>query len=331
VIITECTKRKTKVQKRLREDTAEVDKDEIDEVMLKNNPDGNYDEVNMLRERVNTSVWEDRFDRDAVRDGDDDDEKSVGRYVYEMPVTRAVMGDTTDAGASNMGYEASIEAHQGREPNMHEKPEVREMMIKTNPNGKHDETEQLLKVLGYKLTDDEQNLHGDDDDHDVSNVENLSRQTGRTPLGGPMTKSLGNGVFKNTRDGKDKIHEKPETRHKVKYDKNNTVKTQPFEKTKPRDGMHKIIFKPVIKSLGEAAFENILDKDCGEPRGYKKPEMRAVIADIKDYQGRKLIVYEKPEPRDRMLKTNPKEIKMFEEPEMRMLKTTLKGKYNKNV
>jgi lysine/ornithine N-monooxygenase len=101
--------------------------------------------------------------------------------------------------------------------------------------------------------------------------------------------------------------------------------------------------------------------------------MRAVIADItdavmpdmvyeagiNDYQGRKLIMYEKPEPRDGMLKTNPKyknmtvdiidavmfnteyeadiqvhrdrEINMFKEHEMKMLKTTPKGKYDKNV
>jgi hypothetical protein len=63
MIIAEATKRKTKVQKRVREDTVEVDKDEIDKVMLKDNPDGNHNEVNMM------SVWEDRFDRDAVRDG----------------------------------------------------------------------------------------------------------------------------------------------------------------------------------------------------------------------------------------------------------------------
>jgi hypothetical protein len=68
--------------------------------------------------------------------------------------------------------------------------------------------------------------------------------------------------------GKDKVHEEPETNHKVKYDKNNAVKTQ---------------------------------------------------------------MYVKPELRDGMLKTNPKEIKMFKEPEMRMLKTTLKGTYDKNV
>ena len=42
-------------------------------------------------------------------------------------------------------------------------------------------------------------------------------------------------------------------------------------------------------------------------------------------------MYEKPEPKDGLLKNNPKESKMFEEPEMRMLKTTLKGTYDKNA
>jgi hypothetical protein len=68
--------------------------------MLKNNPDGNHDEVDWLRERVNISVWEGRFDRDAVGDGDDEDEKTAGKYV-------------------------------------HEKPKMRGVMIKNNPNGKH--------------------------------------------------------------------------------------------------------------------------------------------------------------------------------------------------
>ena len=72
----------------------------------------------------------------------------------------AVMGDITDAVVFNMEYEASIKVHQGRELNMYKKPEMREMMIKTNPDGKHDEVnvvrdrdnvrqgqaEQLLKV-----------------------------------------------------------------------------------------------------------------------------------------------------------------------------------------
>jgi hypothetical protein len=49
------------------------------------------------------------------------------------------MGDITDAVVLNMEYGASIKVHQGRELNMYKKPEMREMMINTNPNGKHDE------------------------------------------------------------------------------------------------------------------------------------------------------------------------------------------------
>jgi hypothetical protein len=40
-------------------------------------------------------------------------------------------------------------------------------------------------------------------------------------------------------------------------------------------------------------------------------------------------VHEKPELRYRMLKTKPKEIKMVKESEMRVLKLTPKGEYNK--
>jgi hypothetical protein len=102
-------------------------------------------------------------------------------------------------------------------------------------------------------------------------VEKYNRQSGRGLMGKPVTKSLGDIADETILDKdpeKDKTHEEPETNHKVKYVKNNTVKTQ---------------------------------------------------------------MYEEPELRDGMLKTNPKEIKIFEEAEMRMLKTTLKGTYEKNV
>jgi hypothetical protein len=39
----------------------------------------------------------------------------------------------------NKEYEAGVKAHQGRKPNMYEKPETMDVMIKTNPDGKHDE------------------------------------------------------------------------------------------------------------------------------------------------------------------------------------------------
>ena len=59
--------------------------------------------------------------------------------MYEKSEMRAVMGDITDTVVPNMEYEASIKVHQGREPNMYRKPEMGEIMIKTNPSGKHDE------------------------------------------------------------------------------------------------------------------------------------------------------------------------------------------------
>jgi hypothetical protein len=111
------------------------------------------------------------------------------------------------------------------------------------------------------------------------------------------------------------MHEKLETRNgmlktnpKVKYDKNmnvnNAMKTRLYEKPEPSDGMLKINSKPVIKSLGEAAFENILDKDFGKHRVHEKPGMRAVMDG---------------------------EINMFEEAKTRMLKTNPKGKHDENL
>jgi hypothetical protein len=198
--------------------------------MLKNNPDGNHDEVDVLRERVKLSVLEDRFDRDAVADGDDEDRKTAGKYV-------------------------------------HKKPKMRGVMIKNNSNGKNDEAEQLLKILWYKLIGDKQNLHGDDDDHDVSNVENLSRQSERTLMGELVTKLLGDTAYETILDkdpGKDKVHDEPEVNHKAKYDKNNAVKNQMYVKPEPKDGMLKNNFKYVIKSLGETVFKNLPDKNCGK-------------------------------------------------------------------
>ena len=48
--------------------------------------------------------------------------------MYDKSEMRAVMGDITNAVVLNMEYEASIKVHQGREPNMYEKPEMRDVM-----------------------------------------------------------------------------------------------------------------------------------------------------------------------------------------------------------
>jgi hypothetical protein len=86
--------------------------------------------------------------------------------------------------------------------------------------------------------------------------------------------------------------------------------------------------EPAIKSFGDAASENIVDKDSGKGKGHEKPEMEAVMvdiinvvmlnteykadiidtamlnteyeADIKVHQGMEFNMYEKPETRDMM-------------------------------
>jgi hypothetical protein len=53
---------------------------------------------------------------------------------------------------------------------------------------------------------------------DENNVEKLSRQSRRSPMGESVIKSFGDTAFKNTLDkdpGKDKVHEKPEKRDAV--------------------------------------------------------------------------------------------------------------------
>jgi hypothetical protein len=92
----------------------------------------------------------------------------------------------------------------------------------------------------------------------------------------------------------DKVHEEPETNHKGKY-KNNAMKTQRYEKPGMRAGIADITDTVMADMVHEASIE--------------------------DYQDRRLIMYEKPEQKDGMLKINHKESKMFEEPELRMLKT----------
>ena len=70
--------------------------------------------------------------------------------VHEKPEMRAVMGDITDTVVLNTEYEASIKVHQGREPNMDEKLETKEMMTKSNIDVKHDE------INGNKSVSDQQ-------------------------------------------------------------------------------------------------------------------------------------------------------------------------------
>jgi hypothetical protein len=149
--------------------------------------DNKYKKVNVMKERVG-----DKYKKPEERDMF---KKPEERDMYKKTEERDIMGDINpkdsydkvNVGKEKVGdmheklnkskskkdeYEAGVKAHQGRKPNMYEKPETRDVMIKTNPDGKHDEvtmvrergnvrqgqTEQLLKVLGYKFIADEQDL-----------------------------------------------------------------------------------------------------------------------------------------------------------------------------
>jgi hypothetical protein len=99
---------------------------------------------------------------------------------------------------------------------------------------------------------------------------------------------------------------------------------QPYEKPEPRDGIIKT--KPVIKSLGEAAFENILNKNCGKHRVHEKPGMMAVIVDITDTVMLHMYEYE-----DDIQVHQGGEINIFKEAKTRMLKTNKTNPKHKNV
>ena len=58
-------------------------------VKIENNPDDKHDEMNVRREMVNRRIWEDRFDKDTVRHGgDDNEEKTAVKHWYEKPEGR---------------------------------------------------------------------------------------------------------------------------------------------------------------------------------------------------------------------------------------------------
>jgi hypothetical protein len=275
---------------------------------------------------------------------------------------------------------------------MYEKPETRDVMTKTNPDGKHDEVnvvrergnvrqgqaEQLLKVLGYKFIADEQDLqrgaqedrfnrdtvrHGDD--HDVINVEKLSSQSMRTPVGESAIKFFADTAVKNSHDkypGKDKAHEKPELEISFrvmflsikfgndemmtdinpegKHDEdvnmgnvNNLVDKNNVEKLSRQ--LTRPMGEPVIESFGYTAFENTLDKDPGKDKVHEKPEERDVVVNIIDavmlnmeYEaGSKVHQGRELNIIDAVM------LNIYEKPETRdgILKTIPKGKYDKNV
>ena len=110
----------------------------------------------MLRERVNMSAWEDRFNQDTVGHGnDDDEEKTAVKYLYEKPEGRDGM---TNSNPKSKYNETNVVRKRG--------------------NARQEQRNQFLKVPGYKSIGDEQDPHDDDDDQDKNSVEKLSKQSG---------------------------------------------------------------------------------------------------------------------------------------------------------
>jgi hypothetical protein len=193
------------------------EKAEKRDVMGNSNPNIKYNEVNLIKLRVG-DMHNKPEERDMMGNIDP-------KYSYnEVNMRKEKVGDmheklnkskskrdefkvSEEMKDGNKEYEAGVKAHQGRKHKMHEKPETRYVMSKTNPDGKHEkvnvvrergnmrqgQAEQLLKVLGYKFIADEQDLqhfpqedrfdgdtvrHGDD--HDVINSDN------KKPMGEPV-------------------------------------------------------------------------------------------------------------------------------------------------
>jgi hypothetical protein len=87
------------------------------------------------------------------------DKDPVKGKVYKKPEKRDVMNDIIDAVMLNTKYEAGVMVHRGRELNMHEKPETRDWMLKTNPKGKYNKDVNVNNVM------------------DENNAKKLSRQS----------------------------------------------------------------------------------------------------------------------------------------------------------
>jgi hypothetical protein len=76
-----------------------------------------------------------------------DENNAVKQQLCEKSEKRDVMNDIIDAVMLNTEYEADVKVHRGRELNVYEKPEMREMVLKTNPKGKYDENLTVNNVM----------------------------------------------------------------------------------------------------------------------------------------------------------------------------------------
>jgi hypothetical protein len=264
------------------------------------------------------------FDKNTL---DKDPDKDKGHKKLEkgdvvVHIIAAVRLNT-EYEADSINTEVCIEAYRGRKLNMHEQPETRDEMLKTNPKYKNMNMDIIDAVMVDKEYQDDIQDHRD---REINGFEEPEM-----------------GMFKITPKGKcNKLNTKYEASIKVHQGR----ELNRYEKPEKREMM--------IKTCGNTVFKNTLDKDPDKDKGHKKLKKRdvvvyinpedvhmnnvmdeiintgmfntkyeAVVVDIIDvgmrnmeyeadsintevgieaYRGRKLSMHEQPE----MLKTNPK-------------------------
>jgi hypothetical protein len=142
------------------------------------------------------------------------------QVVMEKVDLRAIIG----AVMLNKEYEAGVKAHQGRKPCMCEKPEMRDVMVGTNPDGRCNEVDVVLERVVKKF-----NLR-------QVQVDQFLDSLGYKPI--TAEHDLYHGALEDRLDGDIIMNgdEKPETRDVM-------VKTNPDDKYNEVDGVKERVVK----------------------------------------------------------------------------------------
>jgi hypothetical protein len=112
--------------------------------------------VDAVRERVNASAREDRFDKDTARHGDDDNEvKTAEKHGYEKPVERNVMVDINFKGMYDLDVNVDTRVEKNHEEKLMEEVEIEisedDAEEKVNDDDpREDDREHFIKGDGFK-------------------------------------------------------------------------------------------------------------------------------------------------------------------------------------
>jgi hypothetical protein len=159
--------------------------------------------------------------------------------------------------------------------NRYEKSETREVMLKINPEGKHDDANKVRKRGNVRQQQEDQL--------------NMYKKT-----------EMRETMSKIRPDGKhDEVRERDNVRQGQAEQLLQVIETSFRVRTL------------AIKFVGGSVFENTLDKDPGKDKAHEKAEKRVVVVDInsEDICMNNVVkkqLYVKPNMRDEMLKTTPK-------------------------